>query len=142
MPVVDEGPPDEGGRVLLIDDDDAVRALARSVLEHAGLQIEEASDGIEGLQRYQADGPFDAVLLDLAMPRMRGDAVLAELLALDPDARVVLWSGYSVGGPAANARALGAAGFVAKPARAADLVSAITAAMRSRPAPGPYDQKS
>lgn len=91
-------PTDQGGTetVLVIDDDDVVRRLAKRVLERAGYTVVLANDGDEGLRKFreQTDG-IDVVLSDLTMPGMTGAECLTQMLDARPDLPVVLSSGYS-----------------------------------------------
>jgi len=65
-------------RVLVIEDEAATRTLLQKILSSAGFSVEEAGDGIEGLERLTRH-KFDVVLLDVWMPRMNGLEVLTEL---------------------------------------------------------------
>jgi PAS domain S-box-containing protein len=92
-------PPDRSwrgeGTILLVDDEAEVRALTGKMLTRLGFQVQVAADGREALQRYAESGPFDLVLLDLSMPRMDGVETYRALARDDPNARVVVCSGYS-----------------------------------------------
>lgn len=61
-----------GRRILVIDDDLAIRVLLQAVLRRMQFTVELAEDGAAGLERLQADNGFDLVLLDLMMPRLNG----------------------------------------------------------------------
>jgi two-component system, cell cycle sensor histidine kinase and response regulator CckA len=98
-------------RILIIDDEAAVRGIVGRILVDAGYEVVCAADGAEGVARYQREGPFAAVLLDESMPGLPGRAVLERLLDHDPAARVVMFSGYR---PDATAIP-GAAGVLEKP---------------------------
>lgn len=95
----------------MVDDEPAVRAIVGRILVDAGYDVVPAADGQEALNLYQRSGPFAIVLLDESMPGLPGRAVLERLLALDPEAKVVLFTGY---GPEA-AELRGAAGVLEKP---------------------------
>lgn len=111
MPALPRG----SGRVLLVDDDALVRALGRRLLEAGGYDVHEAENGLDALADYRdADPPFDLVVLDLSMPVMSGEETLGEFLEMDPDARVILWSGWSHGA-GEGFEELGARAFIAKP---------------------------
>jgi CheY-like chemotaxis protein len=69
--------------VLVVDDDQAIRGLLRSVLRRDGHAVEEAVDGVEALEKLR-DHAYAAVLLDLMMPRMNGWEVLNQIEAEDP----------------------------------------------------------
>src|SRR3954468_4221884 len=61
-----------GKRILVIDDDLAIRVLLQAVLKRMHFAVELAEDGAVGLEKLQGDGPVDLVLLDLMMPRLNG----------------------------------------------------------------------
>lgn len=101
------------GTVLIVDDEDAVRGVARSVLERFGFDVLVASNGYDGVESYRKNqGRIRGVLLDLAMPEMDGEEALDAIRALDPSARVVLSSGYAEAGLIARLMDKGAAGFL------------------------------
>lgn len=72
--------------VLVVDDDEAIRETLRLILEDSGYEVEEAADGLTALQRLRESARPMVVLLDLMMPRMNGDEVLARV-ADDADLR-------------------------------------------------------
>ncbi len=116
------------GRALIVDDEPVIRAVARSLLERQGWVVGEAEDGSAGLRRYRDEGPWDAVLMDLAMPGMDGSACFRAIRAYDPDARVVISSGYARDANVDGLLAAGARGFITKPYLATELWRAIEAA--------------
>lgn len=61
-----------GRRILVIDDDLAIRVLLQAVLKRMKFEVELAEDGAVGLEKLRNGGPFDLVLLDLMMPRVNG----------------------------------------------------------------------
>ena len=65
-------------KILLIEDDTYIRKLYAEVLEQAGYEVEVAEDGISGLDKINK-GKFDAILLDVVMPRLDGLGVLESL---------------------------------------------------------------
>jgi CheY-like chemotaxis protein len=128
-------PPPPDGRtrtILLVDDEELIRDLGRSVLESAGYRILEATDGAEAVDRFRRDpAAVDLVILDLTMPRLSGRDAFRQLRALDPDVRVLFSSGYSADDLSDVA---GALGLLAKPYRPADLVQAVREALATLPA--------
>jgi CheY-like chemotaxis protein len=104
--------------VLLVDDEEVIRELARAVLERAGLEVlDEAEDGIMALERYRAEDPPDiplVVLLDNRMPGLSGLEVAAEMLASFPTQVVVLFSAHLDPDIVARAKSLGIAACVPK----------------------------
>jgi CheY-like chemotaxis protein len=61
-----------GRRILVIDDDLAIRVLLQAVLKRLKFEVELAEDGAAGLERLAHDTPYDLILLDLMMPRLNG----------------------------------------------------------------------
>lgn len=83
------------GKVLVVDDEEAIREVACAVLEDMGFDSIQASNGEEALQCYSANmDEIVCVLLDMTMPKMDGKACLKELHRLDPNVKVLLSSGY------------------------------------------------
>ena len=79
-------------RILVIDDNAAIRELLRFLLEEEGYEVIEATDGAEGLQRYQA-APADLVITDLQMPGMDGLELLQALRRMVPTPVLMAISG-------------------------------------------------
>jgi two-component system, cell cycle sensor histidine kinase and response regulator CckA len=104
------------GTVLLADDEDAVRQVAARIFERQGCRVVTAADGREAVDAYAAQpGAIDLVVLDLTMPRLDGAQALAEIRRLDPNARVVLTSGFSERDIAARFAGQPPAGVMQKP---------------------------
>jgi CheY-like chemotaxis protein len=83
------------GAVLLIEDEEPVRNMARMMLTRLGYTVIEAKDGDEGIERFkQHQDEISCVLSDLTMPRMNGWETIAALRKLSPDIPVILSSGY------------------------------------------------
>jgi len=61
-----------GRRILVIDDDLAIRVLLKAVLTRMNFEVELAEDGLAGLEKLTSSRPFDLILLDLMMPRLNG----------------------------------------------------------------------
>ena len=83
-------------RVLIVEDDEAVRIVAAEVLKSYGLSPHMVDDGAAGVAAFRKDpGEFDLVLLDLVMPGLSGEETLAQLRAIRADVTVLIMSGYS-----------------------------------------------
>lgn len=76
-----------GRRILVIDDDLAIRVLLQAVLKRMKFDVELAEDGAAGLERLQRDSNFDLILLDLMMPRLNGYEFIEEIGQRQPDRR-------------------------------------------------------
>ena len=119
-------------RVLVVDDNPANRELVNAILTAMGAQVDEAVDGEAGVAAAAAS-PFDAILMDLRMPRLDGAQAAARIRGESgPNARTPIIA-FS-----ADARSDGPGevfdGAVSKPMTAAGLVAALNAAMTSAPA--------
>ena len=80
--------------ILVIDDDPSIRSLVDQVLCKYGYHLLLAEDGPKGLEFFQQT-QVDMVLLDLSMPGMQGNEVLAELKALSTQVKVILFTGFA-----------------------------------------------
>jgi PAS domain S-box-containing protein len=115
--------------ILVVDDEDLVRALAEAVLQRWGYRVLGASDGEEALEVYrqaQARGtPVDLVLLDYSMPKMTGLQVFVQLQKINPRVCVVFSSGYTMDKDSDQLLASGAKAFIPKPYRPDDLIRVV-----------------
>lgn len=83
------------GTLLIVDDEPMVRRLAAALLAKRGIPVLEAATGKEAIERLMVDrGAVRAILLDIAMPEMRGDSALPIIRKLRPDVRVIVSSGF------------------------------------------------
>ncbi len=124
------------GHILLVDDDDAVRAVAQKLLTELGCQVSTAVDGLEALDFYQEHRrEIDLVVLDLQMPNLDGRGTFRELKRLDPKVRVLLTSGHASREEAERIIAEGALDVLPKPFKLDDLSRAIARYGRLRRSP-------
>ena len=79
-------------RILVVEDDEAVRRFLRQALENAGYQVIVGRDGHEGLSLYR-ENPTDLIITDIVMPGMDGLGVIMEILSEFPDSRLIAISG-------------------------------------------------
>ncbi|WP_028584158.1 AAA family ATPase [Desulfogranum mediterraneum] len=104
------------GRILVIDDEELVREIAREMLEVMGYEVLLAGGGDEGLALYREQREtIRAVLLDMAMPGKSGKEVFVELKQLAPEVRVILASGFRHDQRVEETIALGVDAFLQKP---------------------------
>ena len=105
------------GQVLVIEDEESVRAVAAQMLATFGLIPRTAADGSAGLATFRENAAdYELVLLDLLMPGLSGEETLAALRAVRPDVRVLLMSGYNEGDLLRRlASPAGRLAFLAKP---------------------------
>ena len=127
-----EGVRGEAGRVLVMDDTEAIRRIAGAFLMRAGYDLEFAVDGDEAVRIYEnADRrgqPFDAVLLDLTVPGGSGAReAMVRLLGIDPDIRAIVSSGYHDDPVMTGFGTYGFKAAVAKPYTMQELARAVDA---------------
>lgn len=118
-------------KILVIDDDEQVRALLHEILARAGFEVVEAANGAEGVRAYRS-APSDLIITDLIMPEKEGVETILELRSEFPSARIVAISGGGRNGAKdylAIASRLGARRVVAKPFSRHEILDAIQAAL-------------
>ncbi|MBD3178694.1 MAG: PAS domain S-box protein, partial [Candidatus Latescibacteria bacterium] len=118
------------GKVLVMDDQETVRDVTARMLDACGYKAELAESGEEALSRYisalESGDPFYAVIVDLTVPGGMGGRELTEqILEVDPDARIIVTSGYSTDPVLANYREYGFSGRLVKPFQTRDLMVEI-----------------
>ncbi|MEQ8773700.1 MAG: response regulator, partial [Erythrobacter sp.] len=84
-----------GGRILLVEDEDMVRAVAERALTRAGYEVTACPGGEEGIEAIEGAEPFDLVVSDVVMPGMDGPAMVREIRARHPEIPVLFMSGYA-----------------------------------------------
>ncbi len=119
-----------GGRILIMDDEDAVRHVTGSIVEQLGYEATLAADGREAIDRYRQaldrEQPYDAVIMDLTIPGgMGGREAIDHLRGLDPSVRAVVMSGYSNDPVLSSYRDYGFRGVIGKPFKADDLARVL-----------------
>jgi two-component system response regulator AtoC len=118
-------------RVLVIDDDAALRYTLEAVLTDAGLIVETAETGAKGLAAFEAHGA-DVVLTDLAMPEMDGMQVLERLRAQDPSVPVIMLTAHGSERVAVAAMKAGAHDYLPKPFDPDELVLVVKRGIETR----------
>jgi PAS domain S-box-containing protein len=108
--------------ILIVDDEMAITEITGEMLAELGYQVLIAHSGPEALEIYRAkQGQIDLVILDMIMPGMGGGETFDLLIAMNPDVRVILSSGYSIDGQARVIMERGVQSFLQKPFRINDL---------------------
>jgi CheY-like chemotaxis protein len=143
LPATDQGPGAEdrnqkpvtgSGRILVMDDEEHVRKVAARMLARLGYETETATDGRNAVEAYRqamaAGRPFAAVLMDLTIPGgMGGREAIKELLALDPQVKAIVSSGYANDPVMANHLRFGFTGVIPKPYDLAELGAMLRAVL-------------
>ena len=118
------------GKILIMDDEEFVREIATSLLEHLGYTVKTANEGKEALELYKKsleDGDlFAAVIMDLTIPGgMGGKETIQKLKKLDPSAKTIVSSGYANDPILAHFKDYGFDGMVPKPYKIEELAKTL-----------------
>lgn len=114
-------------RILVIDDDSAIRKTVRRILERAGYEVLDAEDGRTGLALARSEQP-DLIITDLIMPEVEGIETIQALQEELPDTKIIAMSGGGVMGDSTyliDAEILGAKRALAKPFTPDELMAAV-----------------
>ncbi|MBP7274014.1 MAG: sigma-54-dependent Fis family transcriptional regulator [Saprospiraceae bacterium] len=101
-------------KILIVDDESRIRRSLREILEYEKYDIDEAEDGLECIEKIKA-GSYDAVLMDIRMPRMDGIEALSKLLEINSDLPIIMISANSDIDTAVSTVRKGAYDFICKP---------------------------
>jgi signal transduction histidine kinase/CheY-like chemotaxis protein len=102
--------------ILLVDDEDVIIDVGHEILKTLGYEVHVARSGREAINAYEANqDKIDMVILDMIMPDMGGGEAYDTLKKINPDIKVLLSSGYSLNGQAAEILRRGCDGFIQKP---------------------------
>ena len=112
--------------ILVVDDEEGVRAVAQRALQRHGFRVVTASDGREALEVFRKQGDEIAVVvLDMTMPRLGGEETLRELRRLREDTRIIVTSGYDEMAVVSRIPRRDAAAFVEKPFKPDQLIDLV-----------------
>ena len=101
-------------KILIVDDEKSIRRTLKDILEFEKYEVEEAGDGMECLVKLKR-GKYDALILDIKMPKMDGMETLERIQILSPDTPVIMISGHADIQTAVDAVKKGAYDFISKP---------------------------
>ncbi len=107
-------PRGKGERILVVEDDEMSLMICKKMLEILGYEVITARNGEEALKIYEEKNPH-LVVADVVMPKMGGKELLSKIKEIDPEAKVILISGYSMEKEASSYKSLGALGYLQKP---------------------------
>jgi CheY-like chemotaxis protein len=124
------------GKILVMDDEELIRKALSRMLERLGYQADGVGDGKEALEKYrktlQEGTPYRAVIMDLTIPGgMGGKETVRELLKIDPQAKVIVSSGYSHDRLLADYRHYGFSGIMVKPYETRKLSEVLEAVLQA-----------
>ncbi len=120
----------EGRTIMVLDDDESIRASVRKILELYDFHVLEARDAREALEVLDTHpGSIDLVLCDLVLPGLGGREAASTLLARRPDLRVLYTSGYSTHGSFRRDMQASGEPFLSKPFEVPELLGAIERAL-------------
>jgi excisionase family DNA binding protein len=125
---VDTSPPADRPRVLVVDDEEAIRELLSKTLALAEYDVDVAPDGTVALERMRL-APYDLLVTDLRMPGIDGLAVIREARRYKADLPVIIVTGYSTEASAIEALNLGVSGYLTKPFRVPRVLAAAAKAL-------------
>jgi len=123
------------GRILVVDDEAAVRESVRFVLVQAGYEVIEAEDGAQAMETVRAgENPslLDAVILDLYMPKIHGQEVIFYLRSKFPAIPIIVLTGKPDVPDIIRSFEEGVAEFLVKPVRTDNLLAAVARAIQGR----------
>ncbi|MCD8529040.1 MAG: response regulator [Chitinophagales bacterium] len=101
-------------KILIVDDERAIRNTLKEILEYEKYKVEEAEDGQKGLEMIQ-ENSYDVVLLDIKMPKMDGIEVLEKAIVDNPDTPFIMISGHGNLETAVDCVKKGAYDYLQKP---------------------------
>jgi len=120
------------GKILLVDDEEIVTAVASEMLSEAGYSVISTTSSQDALQIYQQkSSEISLVILDMIMPDLGGGDLFDKIKEINPQARVLLSSGYSLDGQASEIMARGCDGFIQKPFNLEQITHKITEIVQS-----------
>ncbi|MFA7403471.1 MAG: PAS domain S-box protein [Pelobacteraceae bacterium] len=126
-----------GGSVLVMDDEEIIREMTTEMLDYLGYQVITCENGAEAVAEYQAacaaGAAFSAVIMDLTIPGgMGGKEAAEQILAIDPNACLIVSSGYSNDPIMSDYSAYGFSGAIAKPYKMTEFVELLSSMMSGR----------
>jgi DNA-binding NtrC family response regulator len=111
-------------RILVVDDEEALRAVLSTELESEGYVVKSAGDGEEAIRILQGES-FHLILLDIKMPNVDGFEVLKFVKQQSPQTKVIMLTGFADLKNAIESKKLGAEDFVSKPYDLVDLLTTV-----------------
>jgi CheY-like chemotaxis protein len=120
-------------RILFVDDEEGLTALAQEMLESLGYHVTPHTNSLEALKAFRAHpDAFDIVVSDMTMPGLTGVALTKEILAIRPDIPIVICTGYSEDLTEESLQSTGIRELLMKPAGRNEMAKAIRRALRKQ----------
>ena len=121
------------GTVLVVDDEEGVLYVVRTMLETFGFIVLTARNGLEAVSKFREHSDKIAlVILDVTMPEMDGEETLGELVKIRQDVRVILTSGYSESDLTQRFSGRGLSGFIQKPYALSELIEKVREVLQAK----------
>ena len=125
----------EKGRILIMDDEEAIRKILGGMLKRLGYDVDFAKNGEEVIEKYQAElpnEPYLALIMDLTVPgSMGGKEAIRKLLKIDPDVKAIVSSGYSSDPIMADYGEYGFIGVLSKPYTIVELQKTLSRSLNN-----------
>ncbi len=116
--------------ILLVDDEQFIREVGVEILTSFGYSVLTAENGQSAIEIYRGRGDgIDLVIMDLIMPGIGGKDCLREILAMDPQAKVLITNGFAPNEPIQETMEAGARGFIGKPYQIEQFLDSIRAVL-------------
>ena len=107
-------------KILIVDDEADIRAEIAEYVQGKGYEVEEAADGVEALEKFEA-APADLVITDIMMPRVDGYEVIRRIREIDPRVTIIATTGHHSPADLNKAKEAGASLTMKKPVRLREL---------------------
>jgi YesN/AraC family two-component response regulator len=115
--------------ILVVDDERFIRETLTRFLQEEGFSVDSAEDGASAWEKIQI-ARFDLILTDIKMPNMDGFELLKKIRGVAPDIAVIMMTGFSQEYTVREAMKLGASGYLSKPFKTAEVLSAVDRACK------------
>jgi two-component system, cell cycle sensor histidine kinase and response regulator CckA len=126
------------GTLLVAEDEENLRAILGHFLEKLGYTVVACNDGVEAVDYYKKNTErIDALIIDMIMPRMGGPECIKKLKQINPRARIIVSSGYSMATDTQMIITRGIVGYIQKPYQIDEITKTLAAVLAGKQAPPP-----
>ena len=119
-------------KILVVDDDETLRLTLKSTLQTRKYEVDEAVDGLEACEKVIKQGPYDAVILDVNMPKMSGLEALSKIKSIAPQTFCIILTAYADLQNAIQAIKQGAYDYLEKPVNSEKILNILDAALTAK----------